>query len=311
MDTLINPKSVPALKGILFISLVASLTGSVVSFFQKQPELQFLFLSLSLLLFLSLWLYRKRLLFASIIVSLFAGLCSVTIFSIIGKGLHDPIMVFFPAFLIFSCFIFRDDVLIIITFVLLLLFNSAGFLQWNSFPPEFSEESFNGMEFIFYNAAFIAFAIVGKLLYYTISTKTDDEPLVEEQSAETKKSKSITVAIVEDNRDVLSLLQDEFEHNGYNTVAVDSAEALRDWIEANGTNIQLVITDFYLNMSDGRMVIEIVRKMIPHIPIILISGYPLEELGMNIEYYNDVEFIKKPFVPREIFAQAEKMLYKK
>ncbi len=309
MDSLFNPKITPALKGILLISLLAALFGSVFSFLYNEPDLLLLFVFLSVVFAGSIWLLRKKLHVAAVTISLFAGIIGISIFSILGKGLHDPIVIFFPAIIIFSSLIFRNDVVIAITFVVLFFFNCAAFLNWDFFPPEFVEEGFTISEFIFYNAAFIAFGIVGKLLYFTISTKEKSIFSRTLLSRAAEKNKSITVAIVEDNLDVLSLLKEEFVEHGYTVIAVDSAEALQEWIEKNGTNIQLIITDFYLKMSDGRMVIENTRRMIPHIPIILVSGYPLEELGVNIEFYNDVEFVPKPFTPRVILAKAEEMLH--
>ncbi|MBW7887702.1 MAG: response regulator [Bacteroidetes bacterium] len=303
----IRPRSVPVLKDIIFICIAGSVIGFIVSLFIRYALFLSLSLSLFLLLILSALLYRKRLLFLSAILTLFGISFCVTIVTAAGDGIHDPAIIFFPALLIFSAFVISGSAYFSAAFLMLALFNFGILFHWNSalHLPELRTE--NIFEIVFYNLSFIVLSVIGKLFSKSFGSSALNIPPKNNIDLFSRQ-KNITVAIVEDDKDNASLLKEIFTDSGYAAVSFDSASALEEWISTHGADLQLVITDFYLNMSDGRMVIENVRRIIPHIPIILISAYPLNELGVNIEFYKNVEFIAKPFTLQEIVSKAEQLL---
>jgi CheY-like chemotaxis protein len=252
-------------------------------------------------------MYRKRYIFLSAIVSLIGSSTIVIAISVFGNGIYDAAMLFIPAIIIFSCLIFNDVLLIAFGFFIFLLFNSSVIFHWNSLLPKIPQHDYTASEVILINLIFIGLGFIGRLFKNSFFVSDNNEPLFVSEGRHIKKNPGKTIAIVEDNEDIIFLLSDAFKHHGHTTIPFDSANALQTWVEQHGTNIDLVITDFYLKVSDGRMVIEYIRRMIPHIPIILISGYPLHELGLSIDFYSDIVFLQKPFTARVVLEKAELM----
>jgi len=104
---------------------------------------------------------------------------------------------------------------------------------------------------------------------------------------------SKNILIVDDQNDVLDLLKEIFEMEGYNVTALPYTEDIIGSI--NKYQPDLVMLDFLLAGINGGELCHQLKShaVFSHIPVIMLSGYPrvLESLGN----YGADAFIAKPF----------------
>jgi DNA-binding response OmpR family regulator len=106
------------------------------------------------------------------------------------------------------------------------------------------------------------------------------------------------ILIVEDDHDILNLIKDLHEDNGFEVTALDYTGSISDSI--NQYQPGLIILDFLLpGVNGGELCHEIKSQpATAYLPVIMLSGFPrvLESLG---NYGADL-FIAKPFGINEL-----------
>ena len=109
---------------------------------------------------------------------------------------------------------------------------------------------------------------------------------------------SKNILIVDDQEDILDVLKEIFEMEGYNVTALTYTEDVIRSI--NQYQPDLVMLDFLLaGVNGGELCHQIkVNPIHSHIPVIMLSGYPrvLESLGN----YGADAFVAKPFDVNEL-----------
>jgi len=115
-----------------------------------------------------------------------------------------------------------------------------------------------------------------------------------------------TVLLVEDDPILRRLTIDRFEEAGWRVLAAASAEAAVAALPRSGKAGRppdLVITDAALPGQDGAALIAAIRKIMPDIPVILVSGYAESAIQGNFAG-TGVVFLPKPYRIRELLAMA-------
>jgi CheY-like chemotaxis protein len=88
------------------------------------------------------------------------------------------------------------------------------------------------------------------------------------------------ILLVDDNTHGLSARKNVLEELGHRIVTASSgAEALEQF---EGHKFDLVVTDYKMPRMDGMELISRLRKQMPELPIILISGY-VDSMGLSEE----------------------------
>lgn len=117
----------------------------------------------------------------------------------------------------------------------------------------------------------------------------------------------IKVLLVDDEPSVLRalerVLQSKPDAKLDVTPICDSREAAR--IAETESNFDLLITDVRMTPLDGLGLIDIVKRAIPDIKIIVISAYLNEEMISQITAKGCNAFIRKPFRMAEIFEAVD------
>ena len=102
-----------------------------------------------------------------------------------------------------------------------------------------------------------------------------------------------TILLVDDDREILSYLEYTLASAGYNVIPkVDALTALHAIQEE--INIDLVITDYSMPGMDGHEFFREVKKVLPSVPVIMITGHASVESyvkSLNLGLY---EYICKP-----------------
>lgn len=114
------------------------------------------------------------------------------------------------------------------------------------------------------------------------------------------------ILIVDDQSDILDVLKEALEMEGYSVIALSYTEDIINSV--NEFHPDLVMLDFLLAGINGGEHCHFLKTdpVTAHIPIIMMSGYPrvLESLG---NYGADV-FIPKPFDLHQLISTVKHLL---
>ncbi|MCB0164661.1 MAG: PAS domain S-box protein [Anaerolineae bacterium] len=106
---------------------------------------------------------------------------------------------------------------------------------------------------------------------------------------------SETILLVEDDEGVRGLVSRILEMQGYTVLAAyDGQEALQLAAHHSG-NIDLLLTDVVMPGIHGRALAEQLRRTLPNLKILYISGYSDEEIAHHGVLNPGVAFLQKPF----------------
>jgi CheY-like chemotaxis protein len=106
------------------------------------------------------------------------------------------------------------------------------------------------------------------------------------------------VLIVDDNPNMSTLLAEMLEVFDYESVrASDGSEALE---ELEKGNFSMVITDMRMPNMTGLELLEKVKEKYPKLPVVLISGYSVDENTVDGGGFKPDGFLAKPFMMSDI-----------
>ena len=102
-----------------------------------------------------------------------------------------------------------------------------------------------------------------------------------------------SILLIEDENLVVETLKGNFQDNGYHIItARNGEEGIRKF---QNDNFDLVITDLKLKGMDGLQVSRKIKKINPHTPIILVTGYPKLLSSDEASRFGIHDFVLKPF----------------
>jgi len=108
-----------------------------------------------------------------------------------------------------------------------------------------------------------------------------------------------TILLVDDEPDILKTLEDLLGKSGYAIVSKLDAESALSVIR-EGTQIDLVITDLRMPGMSGSELTTILKKMLPSVPIIMLTGYGSVETYLKSMSSGVFEYVNKPVQVREL-----------
>lgn len=114
-----------------------------------------------------------------------------------------------------------------------------------------------------------------------------------------------TIAIVEDEPKLASILEDYLQADGYQTQCYgDGSVALQSLLE---NPVDFILLDLMLPGTDGMEICREIRK-VSNVPIIMITA-KIEEIDrlLGLEIGAD-DYVCKPFSPREVVARVKTVL---
>lgn len=107
------------------------------------------------------------------------------------------------------------------------------------------------------------------------------------------------VLLVEDEETVRRVAVRILERSGLEVEGVGSAEDAVEFLERGG-EVHAVVTDLGLPGMSGRDLVDWCRDHRPDLPVAVMSGYAAESPGGRRGIPADVEFLPKPFTPRQL-----------
>ena len=116
------------------------------------------------------------------------------------------------------------------------------------------------------------------------------------------------ILVVDDEANVRSVAQRVIRRAGYAVaVANDGIEALA-FAEAHPQEVSLVLLDMLMPRMNGEQTFDALREIMPHVPVLLTSGFSEEEASQRMLGEPNVRFIQKPFGINQLVSAIEAMI---
>jgi len=116
---------------------------------------------------------------------------------------------------------------------------------------------------------------------------------------------SAYILIVDDDREIATLLAEYLEKNGYRTGVAADGKAMWKMLETE--RVDLIVLDLNLPGEDGLTLCRNLRAK-SEIPVVMLTarGEPVDRI-LGLEMGAD-DYLPKPFEPRELFARIRSVL---
>jgi len=118
-----------------------------------------------------------------------------------------------------------------------------------------------------------------------------------------------TILVVEDEDDLREMALLILSNYGYRTLSARSGpEALKLW-EQKRTSIQLVVTDMVMpGGMTGLQLAEELTSNNPKLPVVITSGYSMEDISETVNGSPNFHFVQKPYNPISLGAAIRQAL---
>jgi two-component system cell cycle sensor histidine kinase/response regulator CckA len=119
---------------------------------------------------------------------------------------------------------------------------------------------------------------------------------------------STTVLIAEDEPIILAYIGKILRANGFRVLeACDGVDAMEQ-VQRDGRSIDLLVTDIRMPRMDGIALARALAEEGRPVPVLFISGYPLDLEYNNAAASSVCVFLAKPFTRKALLAAVRKCL---
>jgi len=118
------------------------------------------------------------------------------------------------------------------------------------------------------------------------------------------------ILLVEDEDNVRSFSARALRTTGYEVFEADSGEQALEVLDDIGGQIDLMVSDVVMPEMDGPALLIQVRKKLPNLKVIFVSGYAEENVRQDIADDQSVEFLAKPYSLDQINSKVKEVLGK-
>ncbi len=132
-----------------------------------------------------------------------------------------------------------------------------------------------------------------------------------DQSTINLNTENQTILIVDDEVSVCNMLHRIFEREGCNVLEAEDGIKALEILKQHPQEINLIILDMVMPHMNGKDTFTNIRKLYSDIPVLLSSGYPLNQEIQELTKFNLTYFIHKPYKRAAILQIAKQILSKK
>src|SRR6185436_738855 len=104
-----------------------------------------------------------------------------------------------------------------------------------------------------------------------------------------------TLLLVEDEAQVLRIIREVLENQGYKVLSAANGEAALQLAEDQTTEIGLLLTDVVMPQMSGRELAERLLTLRPQLKVLYMSGYTDDAIVRHGLLEDTLNFIQKPF----------------
>ncbi len=150
---------------------------------------------------------------------------------------------------------------------------------------------------------------LGKGATFTIYLPESEQlNLPEKPQVETLIKGEGTILLVDDEDIIIDVSQAMLTVLGYRVVVARTGQEALVAVERQGAGIDLVILDMIMPRMDGAKVFEAIRRIRPGMPVLLASGYAMDDKAERIMSRGCNGFLQKPFNLTELSTKVHAIL---
>lgn len=117
---------------------------------------------------------------------------------------------------------------------------------------------------------------------------------------------TIKIMILDDDQEILQsfrMLLQMFKGK-YDADFFNKPQEALEAITVNPNKYQVVLTDIQMPEMNGVKFVATIRRFLPKLPILFMTGFTSEESKKNAMEHENVVFLEKPFLLREVLAET-------
>lgn len=119
-----------------------------------------------------------------------------------------------------------------------------------------------------------------------------------------------TILLVEDETPVRTFAARALRNKGYTVLEADCGENAIEVMEAQGNEVDVIISDVIMPGMNGPSMIEAVAPKFPRVRVIFISGYAEDIFVKNYGSEREFNFLPKPFTLKQLASKVKEVMSK-
>lgn len=117
-----------------------------------------------------------------------------------------------------------------------------------------------------------------------------------------------TIIVAEDDAAVRSLVTQALLLDGFRVLAAQDGEQALALARREGACVTLLLTDVLMPGMSGRELAREVRRLLPGVAVLFISGGSESAPPSDLETIEGAAFLQKPFTPSTLLSQVRRIL---
>ncbi|MDT9547719.1 MAG: ATP-binding protein, partial [Chlorobium phaeovibrioides] len=135
-----------------------------------------------------------------------------------------------------------------------------------------------------------------------------EETIIDKRTEPVENTTGSTILVVEDEPDILLLVKRFLETQGHRVLSAADAETALAMDRGKQLSIQLLVSDVVLPEMNGVQLNQKLRKVIPELKTLFMSGYAPERIMQHGAFEEGVNFIQKPFTMKAFLQLIHEIL---
>lgn len=116
------------------------------------------------------------------------------------------------------------------------------------------------------------------------------------------------ILVVDDEEAALAIMRTTLENYGFQVLTATSGPEALAMIDRETRPVHLIVTDLMMPFMDGRQTVTALRKILPEVPIIAMSGLDQEKTDNLAQDIPAAAFIQKPFTADRLLNTVDQVL---
>jgi PAS domain S-box-containing protein len=125
------------------------------------------------------------------------------------------------------------------------------------------------------------------------------------EPAQPAPSRARTVLVVDDEDYMLEVVQDSLEAYGHRALLAQSGEQALELLRREGARLHMILLDLTMPGMDGIETFREIRKLDESIPVVLSSGFAVEEATSQLNGLDLAGFLQKPYMAKDLIRVLE------
>jgi two-component system, cell cycle sensor histidine kinase and response regulator CckA len=146
-------------------------------------------------------------------------------------------------------------------------------------------------------------------IYFPLSATVPENIIAPPTPDEIDPAGRAIILLAEDSDSARAMMQDILEEFGYVVLAARDGQEAIDLYQRHRENIDLLLLDVMMPKLKGREVYDAVRRIDPTIKALFCSGYDDEKVHCQGGVASDMNFLSKPFTPKELLMKIREVLH--